>query len=144
MAQQEQRYLRPDPRVHAGLVLSGGRVASACMDLSDGLADGMRQIAQASGVGLAVDAAAIPMSDDARARLTARGADAVETALTAGDDYELLFTVRPSGRRRLEALRRQVGELPLTRIGVVTKDRAVTITDARGTRELPAAFEHFR
>ena len=54
------RYLRPDPRVRAGLLLGRNRAATSCMDLSDGLADGVRQIAQASSVGITLDAAAIP------------------------------------------------------------------------------------
>jgi len=138
------RYLTPEPRIRAGLILGRNRAATSCMDLSDGLADGLRQIAGASGVGMLVDAAAIPVGDAARRRLADQGEDALQTALTAGDDYELLFTVRPSGRRRLEALRRQVGDLPLTRIGIVTKERGLVVRDAAGTRELPAGFEHFR
>jgi thiamine-monophosphate kinase len=138
------RYLTPEPRVRAGLILGRNRAATSCMDLSDGLADGLRQVAEASGVGMLVDAAAIPVSDAARLRLAAQGEDALQTALSAGDDYELLFTVRPAGRRRLEALRRQVGDLPLTRIGIVTKERGLVIREAAGTRELPAGFEHFR
>ena len=60
--QDAARYLRPDPRVRAGLLLGRNRAATSCMDLSDGLADGVRQIAQASSVGMTLDAAAIPMA----------------------------------------------------------------------------------
>ena len=56
--EQERRYLRPEPRVRTGLALAGNRAASACMDLSDGLADAARQIAEASHVGITLDAAA--------------------------------------------------------------------------------------
>ena len=54
----EARYLRPQPRVRAGVVVGRNRAASSCMDLSDGLADAVRQVAEASGVGMNIDAAA--------------------------------------------------------------------------------------
>lgn len=138
-----ERFLRPLPRVRLGMLLGRLRAASACMDLSDGLADGVRQIAEASQAGIAVDAAALPISEAARAWFARRGEDAVTAALTGGDDYELLFTVRPAHRGRLRAVRRSLGDLPITRIGVVTKERRVTIRDATGDREVPAGFEHF-
>ncbi len=71
------RYLYPEPRVRMGLALGRNRVASACMDLSDGLADGVRQIAEASGVGIIVDADAMPVDEQARAWFNARGGDAL-------------------------------------------------------------------
>ena len=54
------RYLRPDPRVRAGMLLGRNRAATSCMDVSDGLADGVRQIAQASSVGITLDASFDP------------------------------------------------------------------------------------
>lgn len=131
-----QRYLRPEPRVRAGLLLSRNRVASACIDLSDGLADGVRRIAEASGVGASLDAAAIPIEPAAREWFTAGGQDPVAEALAAGDDYELLVAVPPKRRRRLEAVRRQAG-VTFTRIGACTADKAITPL-------LPAGYGHFR
>ena len=64
--------LRPEPRVRLGLLLSRNRAAAACMDLSDGLADAVHQMADASGVGAAIDAAALPI--DPAARALVRGA----------------------------------------------------------------------
>jgi thiamine-monophosphate kinase len=139
-----QRYLRPEARVRAGLQLSHHGAASGCVDLSDGLADGLRQLARASGVGVEVDAAALPISDEARAWHTTAGADPVAAALGGGDDYELLFTVRPRHRGRLRGARRRIGDLPITRIGVVTRGSSLTVRDATGCHELPPGFEHFR
>jgi thiamine-monophosphate kinase len=139
-----QKYLRPQPRVRAGLLLGRNRAASACIDLSDGLADGLRQIAGASGVGITVDEAAIPMAHGVAEFHRTRGADALCAALAGGDDYELLFTARSTWRGRLRAVRRQVGDLPITKIGVVTSDRQVILRSAAGDRNLPAGFEHFR
>jgi thiamine-monophosphate kinase len=138
-----ERYLRPIPRVRAGLLLGRNRAASSCMDLSDGLADGVRQIASASGVGMAIDAAALPISPAVRRWQEANGRDPLEPALSGGDDYELIFTVRPSHRGRLRAVRKDLGDLPITRIGVVTRDRRLVLKDEASTRELPAGYEHF-
>ena len=143
-APQAQRYLRPEPRVRAGMLLGRNRAASACVDLSDGLADGVRQIAGASHVGIALDAGALPISDDARRWHSERGTDPVAAALGGGDDYELLFTVRAPTRGPFREVQRLVGDLPITKIGVVTRDRRLTIRTPDGERELPEGFEHFR
>jgi thiamine-monophosphate kinase len=144
MNAQEQRYLRPEPRVRAGLALAGYRAASACMDLSDGLADAVRQLAAASGVGIEIDAASLPIAEPVRRWHEARGGDAVAAALQGGDDYELLFTVRPAHRRRLRGVERMLGGLGITRIGVVTREPHVVLQTTAGARALPEGFEHFR
>jgi thiamine-monophosphate kinase len=142
--ENEQKYLRPEPRVRAGLLLGRNRAASACIDLSDGLADGLRQIAGASGVGIIVEEAAIPLADGVAEFYRSRGTDGLCAALAGGDDYELLFTARPAWRGRLKAVRRQAGDLPITKIGVVTNDTRLIVRSAAGDRDLPAGFEHFR
>ena len=139
-----ERYLRPEPRVRAGLLLGRNRAASACIDLSDGLADGICQIAAASGVGIAVDGEAIPLAEGVREYYRAQGQDPACAALAGGDDYELLFTARPTQRGRLRAVKRQSGDLPITKIGVVTKARQLVLRTASGDRDLPTGFEHFR
>ena len=131
---QAHRYLRPEPRVRAGLLLARNRAARACVDLSDGLADGIRQIAEASGVGAVIDAGAIPLD---------RSDHDFRAALAGGEDYELLFAVPPKTRRRLASVQKLLGDLPITRIGTLTKDRALVL-DVNGAREeLPRGFEHF-
>jgi thiamine-monophosphate kinase len=140
----EAKYLRPTPRVRAGLLLGRTRAASACVDLSDGLADGLRQIASASDVGISLDAGALPIADDVRRWHEERGNDPVMATITGGDDYELLFTVRGRTRGRLREARRLMGGLPITPIGVVTRARRMSIRTPDGERELPEGFEHFR
>ncbi len=139
-----ERYLRPQPRVRAGTILGRTRAASSCMDLSDGLADGVRQVADASGVGIALEASALPLDEGVREWHAREGGDPIETALIGGDDYELLFTVRPAHRGRFRDARRHFASLPVTRIGVITKDRALVVRDDTGSRPLPAGYEHFR
>jgi len=141
---QEQRYLRPEARVRAGVALAGHRAASACMDLSDGIADAVRQVAAASGVGIELDAALLPIADAVRRWHEARGRDAVAASVHGGDDYELLFTSRPAHRGRLRGAERALGGVPVTRIGVVTRERRLVLRTPAGARELPEGFEHFR
>jgi thiamine-monophosphate kinase len=137
-----QRYLYPDPRVRLGSILGRNRAASACMDLSDGLADAVRQVAEASGVGAVIDA--LPIDPEARRWFESRGADPLHEAITGGDDYELLAAVRPRTRSRLAAAHRH-GGVPLTRIGVCTKDPGVVIRRAPGDdRPMPPGYSHFR
>jgi thiamine-monophosphate kinase len=139
-----ERYLRPEPRVRAGILLGQYRVATSCMDLSDGLADGARQIAEASRVGIVLDASAIPTAPVDASRVQA-GQDPLDLALSGGDDYELIFTVRPRKGGRLRGVRQQLGNLPITRIGVVTKARDLLVASPDGTtRGLPTGFQHFR
>jgi thiamine-monophosphate kinase len=148
-----ERYLRPDPRVRAGMLLGRNRAATSCIDLSDGLADAARQIAEASDVGITIDLSTLPFAKELPAvavtNATSGSAaldvqDALDTAITAGDDYELLFTSRPAHRGRLRGVRQQLGDLPITRIGIVTTGRDVLLRDEQGTREMPSGYEHFR
>ncbi len=142
-----RHYLYPEPRVRLGLLLSRNRAASAAIDLSDGLADGVHRIAEAGGVGAVIDADALPIDPAVRAWFEERGLDPVAEAMTAGDDYELLVTVRPRTGRRLAAAKR--GDVPLTRIGTCTEGRTVLLRVRTGStsteRELPrAGYDHFR
>jgi len=143
-APHQERYLRPEPRVRAGMLLGRNRAASACMDMSDGLADAVRQIAEASQVGIALDEGALPIQDDVRRWHDAHGSSAIDAAIGGGDDYELLFTVRPAHLGRLRDVRQRLGALPITKIGVVTKERQSAIRAGAGERRLPAGFDHFR
>jgi len=137
------RFLRPEPRLRLGLLAGRTKAASAAMDLSDGLADAVRQLAEASGTGARIDAAALPIHPAVAA--VAGDAEAVlATALAGGEDYELLLAVSPRASRRFAAAVR-LARLPVTRIGVLTPATAglVLATEA-GDRPIPEGFEHFR
>jgi thiamine-monophosphate kinase len=136
-----ESYLRPEPRVRLGTLLSRNRAATACIDLSDGLGDAVRQLADASGVGATIDAAALPIAPAARAWFESRGADALAESM-ASDDYELLIAVHPRTRGRLATARRHAG-VPLTRIGVCTPERAISIRSNGADSALPAGYSHF-
>jgi thiamine-monophosphate kinase len=137
------RYLYPDPRVRLGSILGRNRAASACMDLSDGLADAVRQIADASGVSAIVEAEDLPIEPEARRWFESRGADPVLEAIAGGDDYELLVAVRPRTRRRLAAAHRH-GGVALTRIGVGAAGGGVVLRRGGASEPMPRGYAHFQ
>jgi thiamine-monophosphate kinase len=98
-AHLKQRYLLPEPRnALADAVLQN---ASAALDVSDGLAGDLAKLCRASGVAAEIDVARVPLSDAVRAAVAAESAT-IETALTGGDDYEIILTLAPD---KLAALR---------------------------------------
>ncbi len=127
------RYLRPEPRTRFGLLLGRNRAARACIDLSDGLADGIRQIGNASGLGAMIDAEALPIE---------AGATLLD-ALGGGEDYELLFAVSPGWRARLTSVRRLAKDVGVTRIGRLTSDPALLLSRDGTVEPLPSGFSHF-
>jgi thiamine-monophosphate kinase len=144
LAACQARFLAPDPRVRLGLLLGRNRVASACVDASDGLADAVRQIAAASGVGMDIEAGAVPVPDAARQWFTREGLDPFEAAVSGGEDYELVFTVPRRRRRALTSVLRLAGGLPCTRIGTVVAGPGLAVTRPGGRAPWPVGFTHFR
>ncbi len=135
---------RPEPRVRLGVAMGRGRAARAAMDLSDGLADALRQVAAASGCGVRVDGQALPVETAAADWWNRRGVDPVSAALAGGEDYELLFAIPKRGGGRLRNVTRRVADPPLTKIGVFTKDAGVWVVNRGGRDEpLPEGYEHF-
>jgi thiamine-monophosphate kinase len=115
------------------------------MDLSDGLADALRQVAHASGCGVRIDASCLPIDQQAREWWEAKGTDAVRAAIAGGDDYELLFAVPRRGGRLLRAVHQRVSTPPLTRIGVFTAAAGELVVQRNGRDEaLPEGYQHFR
>jgi thiamine-monophosphate kinase len=136
-------HRRPQPRTRFGGLLGRARAASACMDLSDGLADAVRQVAQASGTGARLDASQLPIHPGALAWFSGRDRDPVAASLSGGDDYELLFAVPAKSRGRLRLVARQGRGLSFTRIGELTATPALLV-ERGGIREpLPEGFVHF-
>jgi thiamine-monophosphate kinase len=136
------RQLRPEPRVPWGALLGEERLATAMIDISDGLSNDLAHLCAESNVGALLDASRIPI-DPAVVNLCGRRAlDPLLLALHGGEDFELLFTVRP---RDLRWLPRALGGVPLTYIGDVTND-AGRIRISEGSRVWtlePGGFEHF-
>ena len=132
------RFLYPEPRVREGRMLAG--LATAMLDVSDGLDDDLRKLLKASGVGADLDAGALPLSAELRG---VRGAQAVECALTGGDDYELAFTMSASGDARLRELAAD-WPVPVTRVGTVVTGANVCWRLHGEPLAVPAStFRHF-
>lgn len=136
MAQVLERYHHPRPRLELGESLSG--LATAAIDISDGLIADLRHILEASGAGATIDQALIPLSP-ALSRL--KGARAVDYALHAGDDYELCVTVPEAlWQGASDAIRSQMSV-----IGTVNQAAGLHIKDSPGHTDRPATgFDHFR
>jgi thiamine-monophosphate kinase len=126
-------HLYPQPRLAQGLVLQRRGLASAAIDLSDGLSTDLAHLCEESGVAAEVDAESLPLGLGA----------SQNQALHGGEDYELLFTALANAR-----LPRAIAGVPVTRIGRVMKARkgqpAVTLLTPQGAVPLePRGWEHF-
>lgn len=117
------RHRRPTPRIALGQLLASQKLATAAIDVSDGLSGDLAHVCEASGMGVEVVAATLPLSPALRAYALSRRMDAARLALQGGEDYELLFTAPSSVRGRLERLSRRQAHCPLTRIGTITRER---------------------
>jgi thiamine-monophosphate kinase len=137
------RYVWPEPRVRLGVLLGKARAASACMDLSDGLADALEQVAEASGVAIEIDTAALPIAPETRAWFEAAGVDPVTAAVAGSDDYELLFTVPPRKHGRLRHVTALEKKVPVTRIGIVKAGAGVRLKVGDRLEPLPPGYSHF-
>jgi thiamine-monophosphate kinase len=138
-----RRHRRPNPRLRVGAMLGRTRAGTACMDLSDGLADAVRQIAEASGTGATIDASLLPLDPAAAAWFTSQGRDPVAAAMTGGDDYELLVAVPRKRGGRLRGVQRQSRGVPLTRIGELTSEPGIVLIRGGQVEPLPTGFSHF-
>jgi thiamine-monophosphate kinase len=136
------RQLRPEPRVRWGAILGEERLPTAMIDISDGLSSDLAHLCRASRVGARIDASRLPIDPLVVNLCGRRALDPLLLALHGGEDFELLFTVRP---RDLRWLPREIGGVPVTYIGDVTSD-AGRIQISEGSRIWPlepAGFMHF-
>jgi thiamine-monophosphate kinase len=126
-------HLYPQPRLTQGLYLQQRRLASAAIDLSDGLSTDLSHLCAESTVSAEVDASALPVHPGA----------SLDQALNGGEDYELLFSASPSTR-----IPRAIAGVPVTRIGRVLRARhgrpPVMLMTSQGRQPLePRGWQHF-
>jgi thiamine-monophosphate kinase len=147
LAQARLRLEQPAPRVALGTALRG--IATAAIDISDGLAGDLGHILKASGVGAQVDTAITINLIAACARIDwSRGQfdtlKQLKTVLSGGDDYELAFTAAPSARQAVLALSAS-SQTPVTRIGVVQSEPGLRLVDGAGHAVAAqfTSFDHF-
>jgi len=131
-----ERYHHPEPRLAAGQALRA--IATAAIDISDGLLADLGHLLAASGTGARVDVPKLPLSDPL-CRL--KGLDAAQYALHSGDDYELCVTLAPESWVRAPELLKTL----FTVIGVVEPEPGLRLSGARSTEaQSRAGFDHFR
>ncbi len=140
-----RRHLQPTPRIGLGQMLSTHGFASAALDLSDGLSGDLTHLCRQSRVGALIHHSHIPLSTHMVTYAAQKNMPPLTWALHGGEDYELLFTVPPTYRRRLEQAVKTL-RLPITAIGVVQPRRVgIRIEDSDGSIHplLPRSYEHF-
>jgi len=134
-----RRFHYPEPRVELGRALVG--LASACIDVSDGLAGDATRLARASGCGLVIDAERLPLSPALLAFAGESGARRL--ALTGGEDYELCFTVPPHGAAELAARLESV-KCTVTCVGELTADGNMLLREQGRPMPIDASgHDHF-
>ena len=129
--------LYPQPRLAVGMPLLRRRLASAAIDLSDGLSTDLAHLCRESGVGAEVSGAALPIHALAQKIAPDR---ALDLALNGGEDYELLFAARPGVR-----VPRSIAGVPVTQIGSLTRAAGILLVDSAGRRRplVPGGWQHF-
>ncbi|HVS80708.1 MAG TPA: thiamine-phosphate kinase [Pyrinomonadaceae bacterium] len=137
------RHLRPSPRVGWGIVLGEERLASAMIDISDGLSSDLAHLCHESNVGALIQSARIPIDRDVTTLCGRRALDPLALALHGGEDFELLFTVHPDNVARLP---KRVDAVAISCIGEITNQAGVIrIAEKNRVWDLkPRGFEHFR
>ncbi len=136
------RQLRPEPRVGWGIVLGEERLAASMIDISDGLSSDLNHLCEASAVGALIDSSLLPIDRQVVELCGRRALDPLQLALHGGEDFELLFTIRPGDAGRLP---RRVDGTQITRIGEIrVQNEGVKISEGARIWELnPGGWKHF-
>ena len=136
-----RKHLYPEPRLALGQWLAEKGLATSMMDLSDGLSSDLPRLCAASGVGARLESAKLPVMQIPGA-VRQPGVDPLQLALHGGDDYELLFTVRPT---QVNMLPKTLHGVPLTAIGRITAQPELVLLKQEGReRQLhPGGWDPF-
>ncbi len=142
-AAAEQKFRLPQPRIAFGVALAESGLATASADVSDGLIADLGHIASASALGMAIEAASVPLSDAGRL-MTERDAEWLPRLLTGGDDYEVIFTAPPLAAQQLAAMA-EATRTPLCRIGhtIAGTEVVVTLPNGDALPMLTSGYTHF-
>jgi thiamine-monophosphate kinase len=137
-----KRHHQPTARCRTGVLLAREKLATAMIDVSDGLLQDLGHICKASGVGAVIWEKSLPRSRSYRALAGDNGS---RWALSGGEDYELLFCARRRGRAAIQNLVKQAG-VPITRIGAcVASAEGISVLDGNGEKLKPwtRGHDHF-
>lgn len=136
-ARKYPRHFSPEPRLNVGQFLREKKLASAMIDLSDGLSTDLAHICEESGVGAKILSSRIPR---ARTDVAESGKVSFDLALHGGEDYELLFTARADAK-----VPENIAGVPITRIGEITRAQKMLLVNEknRTVKLKPQGWEHF-
>jgi thiamine-monophosphate kinase len=136
------RQLRPSPRVGWGIVLGEERLATSMIDISDGFSSDLAHLCEESDAGALINSSSLPIDRNVIKLCGRRALDPLMLALHGGEDFELLFTVRPDDVSRLP---RRVDGVALSHIGEITDQPGkIRIAEKGRVWDLPReGFEHF-
>ncbi len=138
------RHLDPEPRVAAGIMLAEAGVATAMIDVSDGLLADLGHILRLSRVGARLELANVPLSPGYREETSSSAGAPLSLALGGGEDYELLFTTPPLFKERVFSLLAECG-VGVSLIGEITASGRLSIIGEDGEEYRPArtGYNHF-
>jgi thiamine-monophosphate kinase len=141
----KRRHLLPEPRLEEGRLLSSEALATAAIDVSDGLLADLGHICERSGVGAVVWSESIPVSNEARTIAQGSGFDLHSLVLSGGEDYELVFCCKPDCVARLHERWVKTPLAPIAQIGEIVEGSGLRIEGLpEGTeRKLGRGFDHF-
>jgi len=141
-----KKHLSPCPRIELGHAIAGHRLATAMIDISDGLLIDTSHLLEESHVGVRIWEDRIPISRLYQKWVHSYSKNLYQMALTGGEDYELLFTAPPETRKEIATLALS-SKIPMTWIGkILPKKEGFRIIRKNGREDSPTrlGFEHFR
>jgi thiamine-monophosphate kinase len=136
----------PVPFLEAGRAVARSRLASAMIDLSDGLVADLGHVCEESGTGAEIRIDLLPVSGPVKALAQVNGLDPLELALWGGEDYRLLIAVPRRDRRRFEEMFRENAPCRVYPVGEILKERGIRILDSMGGefKQRGMLFDHFK
>jgi len=139
------RFFAPPIRAEESSALAAAGICTSMIDISDGIGSDLREVCHESGVGAVIEIDSIPVFDRLPGSLAINRRDMLRLAISGGEDYELLFTVRQSDELRLQRLFQENDLCPITKIGRITPNsEGIVFLDNDGRpSEGFTGFDHF-
>jgi thiamine-monophosphate kinase len=139
-------YNRPSHRAREGRAIALSGLATAMIDISDGLLGDLGHICESSGVGAEIFRNKLPLSKPMCNLVNPQGWDIFETVIGDSDDYELIITCSPENAARIKNTVKEVSDVPVTEIGKITMREGIRITASNGVSHpvRPTGWDHFK
>ncbi len=141
-----EKHLSPTPRVELGMALGREKIASAMIDVSDGLLSDTSHILEESKVGAEIWEDYLPLSREYLRWINTYSKDPYQMALSGGEDYELLFTAPPKSKAKIQSLSRSL-KIPITQVGKILPLKEGIQLIGKGGKRVSLnrlGFDHFK